>query len=479
MQTATPETVQRSVPQRAAAHYVAAKAAYDRGDAVAAKRFLRPLVEAGDAEPAALCLYADAAMTAGDVAGVADLLDRAAGKIDHRETCAELRLKQAQVLMAERRDGEALLAALEAVEGLPRNTEAIEVFGHALLRNRRADEALLMFKEAMERSGTLSFRCATGMILSLEAAGHGEAAIEFGDAVKALFPGQTTIDVALARVERRLGRFEDSEKRLLGLPAALRNTVEVLVALAETALSMHRDDDAKAWFAKAYKLNPDDPFLRHVTGVEESERAGDEYVRGLFDSYASHFEQSLIGLGYRVPGLVLRALERHHPDLSAGKRIGEVLDLGCGTGLVGVVLHDRLGGRLKGVDLSPQMIEQARAKGVYSDLEVAELTQYLEQETSVWRTVIAADVFCYFGDLTQVVRRISGILEPGGLLVFSVERLLAGHGWVKQATGRYAHAPSHVETALAGWQVLETTETPLRYDRGEPVPGLLVVARKP
>ncbi|MDW8443507.1 MAG: tetratricopeptide repeat protein [Acetobacteraceae bacterium] len=422
----------------------AAKAAYDRGDALAARRLLRPLVERGEAAPDVLSLFADASMSAGEIAGLADLLDRAITSLGESEARVVLRLKQAQALMAERRDREALAAAAEAAEGAPRDPETVEVFGHALLRNGRTDEALLMFREAIERSGRVTFRCAMGMLQALERGGNHEAAIEFGDAIKTQFPGQAMIDVALARIERRLGRFEDAEKRLLQLPLALRNTVEVLVALAETALLLHRDEEAKLWFEKAYRLNPDDPFLRHVTGTEQTARASDDYVRGLFDSYAGHFEQSLIGLGYRVPGLILRALERHEPDLSSGKPIADVLDLGCGTGLVGVVLHDRLGGRLKGVDLSPGMIARAREKGVYTELEVSELTHYLENETASWRTVIAADVFCYFGDLEPPIRRIREILEPNGLFIFSVERLSAPDGWVKQATGRYAHSVSYI-----------------------------------
>lgn len=475
----TASTPEVRAAQRAASYVTAAKAAYDRGDAHAARRFLRPLVESGEAETRALCLYADASMTAGEIAGVADVLDHALSRLDDAAARAQLRLKQAQVLMAERRDRDALLAAVEAAEASPCDPETIEVFGHALLRNGRTDEALLMFQQAIQRSGTATFRCAMGMIQALEIGGHGEAAVEFGDAVKGQFPGQATIDVALARIERRLGRFEDAERRLLHLPSALRNTVEVLVALAETALVQHRDEEAKAWFAKAYKLKPDDPFLRHVTGAERTERASEDYVRGLFDSYAGHFEKSLIGLGYRVPGLVLRALERHDPDFASGKPIADVLDLGCGTGLVGVVLHDRLAGRLKGVDLSPEMVAKARAKDVYTELEVAELTQYLDTETETWRTVIAADVFCYFGDLGPVIERVRRILEPGGLFMFSVERLAATDGWLKQATGRYAHAAAYIATLLADWQVLESTETPLRFDRGEPVHGIFVVARKP
>ena len=50
---------------------------------------------------------------------------------------------------------------------------------------------------------------------------------------------------------------------------------------------------------------------------------------------------------------------------------GRVLDLGCGTGLAGEALRRRAAW-LEGVDLSSGMIDQARRKGLYDRLEVAE-----------------------------------------------------------------------------------------------------------
>jgi len=43
----------------------------------------------------------------------------------------------------------------------------------------------------------------------------------------------------------------------------------------------------------------------------------------------------------------------------------QVLDLGCGTGLVGQALWDRGFRKIWGVDISPEMIELASFKDVY------------------------------------------------------------------------------------------------------------------
>ena len=49
-----------------------------------------------------------------------------------------------------------------------------------------------------------------------------------------------------------------------------------------------------------------------------------------------------------------------------------MLDLGCGTGLAGAAFRPHVDW-LAGVDLSPKMIEVARAKGLYDRLAVADI----------------------------------------------------------------------------------------------------------
>jgi len=459
--------------------FAAAQAAAALGDHAAAVRILRPLVETGEATGEAMLTYAEAAMSAGELTGVAEALKTAAEQAEDAALRARLRTKQAQVLLARNRNEEALLAALDAAESLPRDPEVAEVFGHALLRNGRADHAAIVFREVLDASERPSFRCVVGMLQALEAAGHKEAALEFGNAFRGYFPGQSVIDVELARVERQLGRHDAARERLLALPPSLRNTVEVFVALGETALGAMRDDEAREWFGKAYKLNPNEPFLRHIAAGDDMVQADEDYVRGLFDGYAARFEQSLLSLGYRVPGLILDALRRHHPRLAAGEGLAQVLDLGCGTGLIGVVLHDEIRGRFKGVDLSAEMIEHARRKGIYTDLEVAEILAYLRGEQERWQTIIAADVFCYFGDLQEVIDRCFSVLEPGGVFIFTVEHERGSQKWLKRATGRFGHSRNFIEGLLQAWHVVALDEVVLRMDRGRPVDGLLVVAVRP
>src|SRR5688500_4918458 len=92
------------------------------------------------------------------------------------------------------------------------------------------------------------------------------------------------------------------------------------------------------------------------------------YVRRLFDQHAPEFEESLVDrLGYRGPAILLDALAAVRGQRL---RFGSVLDLGCGTGLAGSAIRPFCDW-LVGVDLSPAMIERARAKGIYDQLTSA------------------------------------------------------------------------------------------------------------
>ena len=67
----------------------------------------------------------------------------------------------------------------------------------------------------------------------------------------------------------------------------------------------------------------------------------------------------------------VRLLERLRTVDWAAPR--EALDLACGTGRIGVWLKARSAAALDGIDLTPEMLELARAKGVYRSLAVAVL----------------------------------------------------------------------------------------------------------
>lgn len=201
------------------------------------------------------------------------------------------------------------------------------------------------------------------------------------------------------------------------------------------------------------------------------------YVEALFDNYAPRFEESLVTrLGYRVPEALTEAIGRAMAARGIA-RFGRGLDLGCGTGLMGVRLRP-LVERLVGVDLAARMLVEARRKGVYDRLERAELVTFLGAEDSSAELIVAADVFNYVGALEAALAAASRALRRGGLLVFSLETH-AGAEAVRLGTSlRFQHASeATLELCRAvGLEIAAAETAAIRMDRGEPVDGLIVVA---
>ncbi|MBB3999300.1 class I SAM-dependent DNA methyltransferase [Aureimonas pseudogalii] len=201
------------------------------------------------------------------------------------------------------------------------------------------------------------------------------------------------------------------------------------------------------------------------------------FVAGLFDQYAASFETQLVErLGYRVPETLFAALME---AAGAGARFARALDLGCGTGLMGQRLRP-VSDRLDGIDLSAGMLEKARAKGIYDALTEGDVLEARSGDGSLYDCIAAADVLTYLGDLAPVFARVASLLAPGGLFAFSVEADDGANGFALKPSLRYAHAPAELAGMLreAGFELQLDRRTELRRDRGEPVPGALMVARR-
>ena len=228
---------------------------------------------------------------------------------------------------------------------------------------------------------------------------------------------------------------------------------------------------------------PNHPVARHMyascSGEGVPERASDAYVETTFDNFADSFETLLNeNLHYQAPQLCAAMLARHLP---APQRQFVVLDAGCGTGLCGPLVAP-WACTLSGVDLSRGMLDRAQTKGVYSDLFKAELTEFLRESPNQWDVLVSADTLCYFGDLAPLMAAACGSVRAGGMLVFTVEQLAdeLDLPFRLEPHGRYAHARSHVERALAQarFEVLEIAAETLRQEGGKPVQGWLVCARR-
>ncbi len=274
-----------------------------------------------------------------------------------------------------------------------------------------------------------------------------------------------------------------------GAIASFREAIRLQPAYAEAYHNLGsalrhqgQTDAAAAAFEQALLLDPAHESARFNLGAIRGENPPSPppaVVRALFDDYATNFDTHLVDrLEYHVP-------ERLAAEISAlrGKDARlDVLDLGCGTGLLGAAIR-HLANRMTGIDLSPRMLERASERGIYDRLVGEDLAPFLRAEPAAgYDLVAAADVFVYVGDLADVFAQAARILRSRGLFVFSVERhpAPAAQGYLLQPTGRYSHDEDYLR-ALArehGFTVRTLAPERIRTQRKEPVPGLIAVLEK-
>jgi predicted TPR repeat methyltransferase len=249
-------------------------------------------------------------------------------------------------------------------------------------------------------------------------------------------------------------------------------------ALGDAREKLGDREGAVAAFEQARAADPADAHgatLRLARLGAKAVAMPETYVRTLFDGYASGFDAALTqGLSYRAPELLLRAVQAARPAM----KFGAALDLGCGTGLGGAAFRPYCA-TLTGVDLSPAMLAQARAKAIYDRLVEAEVVAFLKTEaTAAYDLVLAADVFMYLDDLHPALKAVAAATAPAGSVAFSVETH-DDDDVILRDTLRYAHGAAHVRDALAaaGLTLLSLDSASTRTEKGVPVPGLIVVAR--
>ncbi|MGA2292847.1 methyltransferase domain-containing protein [Bradyrhizobium sp.] len=243
-------------------------------------------------------------------------------------------------------------------------------------------------------------------------------------------------------------------------------------------------EQAIAAFRNARQADPED---RHgaslrlmLLGAEQVSAMPQAYVRALFDQYASKFEAALVDhLGYRGPALLFKAVlaARHAAQMPAFFR--RAIDLGCGTGLAAAAFASGAD-HFTGIDLSPRMIERARATGLYAALEVTEMVEGLRRKADASaELILAADAMVYLSDLAPLLRGARRVLVEGGLLAFTLETH-GGEGVILGRGLRYAHGAQYVRASIgaAGLTLARFEQLSARNEDNAPVPGLVVVAAR-
>lgn len=296
-----------------------------------------------------------------------------------------------------------------------------------------------------------------------------EALEEYRTAV-IIAPERFEISNNLGLIQKDLGEYDEA----LGLffNAFFKNPQqeEISVNIAETLTLLHYEDAKKAekiaaqWLEKA----PDNIFAQHLNAAFKGENCENNqiFAQKLFDHFADTYEVVLRRIGYNTP--------RKLRDLTGNVK-GTLVDLGCGTGLVGLAYQTPLT-RIIGVDISEKSLDQARTKKIYQELIVDDLLHFCRTRLKDYQPqlITAADVFCYLGKLDDLI----AACKPYKL-AFSVELLEnSKKDYQLASTGRYQHNPFYIERLLKsqGYTNINQTQLTLRKECGQDVKGLIFTA---
>ena len=293
-----------------------------------------------------------------------------------------------------------------------------------------------------------------------------------------------------------------------------------LYGLAVLQRDLGQTSTARSLFERALAVAPEDrqiPYqlamLDQAEGkvtVTPIETAPKEYVSSLFDFYASNdYDEHILSLKYTGPELLWAAFERARARDQRGFEEeslvnARVVDLGCGSGLVGKHFRSRgFGYSFEGCDLSKVMTKQATdaifdrsdAPGnidmVYSKVECTDAESYLRAKgANSTDLILAGDVLCYVGKLDSLLDTASTALRPQvGLFLFTTESIeheeqstkdSAKRGFILRSSGRFAHSRHYLESLAErhGFLFEACESAVLRRDGAEEVSGLVVTLRR-
>jgi predicted TPR repeat methyltransferase len=238
-----------------------------------------------------------------------------------------------------------------------------------------------------------------------------------------------------------------------------------------------RMDDAITLFENWLKDEPGNPVATHLLaayrGKQPPQQCSREYIEQTFDAFADSFDNVLGRLKYSGPQLVQNYLATLNLP-ATGLR---VLDLGCGTGLVGekTIPYARL---LVGVDLSQAMLDQSSEKHIYHQLHRSDISEFLRATEDQYDLITCMDTFIYLGRLEETLELIFQKLTSGGKLLFSTEKLPGAYeqSYKLNISGRYSHHQDYLTTLLnkTGFDIMQMKDVAIRTESGCPIEGQFV-----
>jgi len=150
--------------------------------------------------------------------------------------------------------------------------------------------------------------------------------------------------------------------------------------------------------------------------LEKVYRAGNlDELRKAYDDWATSYDQQIVGdYGYRGHELIVARVRDLLADDAA------ILDAGAGSGTVGMAAKAHGFTCVDAMDLSLDMLEIAREKGVYRDVRVGVLGEPLDYADDSYDAVLSSGVFTPGHAPPSSFAELIRVVKPGGLICFTL-----------------------------------------------------------
>ena len=364
--------------------------------------------------------------------------------------------------------------SLSVTQKFPEHPFAWKVLGVALKQMGKINEALVATQKPVQLEPQDAEAHYNLGIMLKELGRLDEAEASYTQAIT-LKPDYAEAHNNLGNTLKELGRLDEAETCYRKAITSKPNYTEAHNNLAGLLTKLNKLEEAEIFFKKAIELKPDHSKAKHLLSAltgKTTNSAPREYVETLFDNYALNFEHSLVNkLEYKTPNLITDLIVAKNPNI----QLGSVLDLGCGTGLIGDEIK-KYCSNLEGIDLSKSMLEKASAKNIYDKLEHKDIVEYLSTGDLDFNYFISTDVFIYVGELSEIFRLIKSRNKSKGKFAFSTEHTNKD-GFFLERSGRYSHSKRYIESLSEkfGYKLSHFETTNLRKNNNKFIIGGLYV----
>lgn len=384
-----------------------------------------------------------------------------------------------------KRFAEAENLCAELAEAEPGATEPMLRLGHIRMMQNRSAEAIVLFDKVLAQApGSVAALMNKG--LALKAAGDFDAALDQFRQVTSLKPDLDTAWFAMGMSWLAKGDTAQAAPCLAQAFEINPRHPSAGDQLANVYRHMRRMDEAAEVYTKMLAAYPDNVRARFYLDAyrardtaAQPRRIPAEFVKVSYSGkdVGRNFDASLREtLEYRAPAVLNVAVRE---AFGPRKRGLDIMEIGCGTGLCGSQLAD-IANTLIGTDLSADMLAVAEEKNAYDKLYVADLIDVLSDNRAAFDLIVAMDVLCYFGNLTDIFRKCHNTLRDEGIFAFSVEKPDTGRPWDLHPYGHFVHSLAHLRTAAyeTGFEKIFVKELPLRRELNEERIGYVCLFRR-